>query len=490
MSHHAVHWHEGMFLTPQHFQAAERRQDYLRQRSSQWDCHHNWGLRRIEIDADALANHRLVIRRLQARMHDGALLSFPEDGAPPVVDLQAALRDRREVRVYLALPLAQEHRSNTAESNEEVAARYLVETRELVDENTGADGLAVQMLHPNARLLVTGDDLAGYDALPIAQIRRAETTGGSPTLDPEFIPPVLACDAWDPLRVGVLTRLLERVEKKAAVLSDQVVARRLTHDSQGAGERLLLEQLRVMNEAASVLAVDTASSGVAPLTAYRELARLVGKLSALSADCRVRPLPVYDHDDLGNCFLTVRNAVEGLLDGVVEPGYQERPFTASGPTLRVELDPNWLEPGVGLYVGVQTSLGADELERLLASGRNIKFGAGGRAEELYLLGQAGLEPRRLARAPRPLPIRRGLHYYTLSSDGAPEEQRNAERSLSLAARLSERLVVDQLGEQNALVIDADGRSATLGLSLFVVRDDENTPLDASHEQDEALAHSH
>jgi predicted component of type VI protein secretion system len=46
MTIQSVHWHEGMFLWPQHMQLAER---FLLQEwhlSHRWDVHYNWGLRR------------------------------------------------------------------------------------------------------------------------------------------------------------------------------------------------------------------------------------------------------------------------------------------------------------------------------------------------------------------------------------------------------------------------------------------------------------
>lgn len=474
MSDHAVHWHEGMFLTPQHFQAADRWQAELSQRGSQWDHHYNWGLHALELDQDALANQRLVIHRLQARLPDGTLLSLPEDATLPVVDLQTSLRNHEQVRIHLALPLEQANRSNTADDSQSLTARYLVQATDTTDENTGANAQSIEVRRPNVRLLVTGDDLAGYEVLPIAQISRSETSTGAPRLDPSYIPPLLSCDCWEALNQGILTKLQEQIEKKARSLASQAVARRVGFDSYGPGEQLMLEQLRALNEAYSVLAVDIAAQGVAPFSAYRELARLVGRLSVFGPQKRSTPLPIYNHDDLGGCFLVAQKTIEQLLHGVVEPGYQERIFTSAESLLRVTLEPSWLAPGSRLYLGVQSSLPVDEVEELLENGRNIKFGSEKRAESLYLLGQAGLQPERLQHTPQPLPVRKGLTYFALNADNAANEWQQVERSLSLAARLTEQLVVDELDEQDTVVLDIDGRSATMKLSLFVVNDAEPT----------------
>lgn len=470
MSDHPIHWHEGMFLTPQHFQAADRYTAGRGARGDRWDRHYNWGIRAIEHDEDALRNHRLVIRRLDARTPDGALLSFPQDGALPVVDLKEPLARSESVRVALALPLASANRPNVTDSAADPAARYAVEVVEWTDENTGADPQEIQVRRPNVRLLVSGDDESGYETLPLMRVRRAESASGVPSIDPTYIPPLLACDAWAPLRIGVLTRLVERIEKKASVLASLAIGRGLGFESSGQGEQRLLEQIRVLNAAISLMNIDLGLQGQSPLEAYRLLARLVGELSIFAPEMVVEALPPYDHDDLAACFLTARRRVEGLLDAIVEPIHEERVFAADSTQLRVELEPAWIDPTCQLILGVQTSLTIEEAERLLASGRNVKFGSARRADELFRLGEASLTPRPLLATPRALPVRRGLHYFDLAAEQAPEEWIDVERTLSLAARVGEHLVVDTLSERNEMILQHEGKSCTLKLTLFVLRD--------------------
>ena len=90
MTVRAVHWHEGMFLRPHHFQAAERFTHQIAARAHKWDLHYNWGLRAVDLDLDALANYRLVVRELKARLRDGTLISVPEDNSLPALDLKSA----------------------------------------------------------------------------------------------------------------------------------------------------------------------------------------------------------------------------------------------------------------------------------------------------------------------------------------------------------------------------------------------------------------
>ena len=63
-----VHWHEGMFLRPHHFLSEHRRMLRLMQLDGKWDLHHNWGLRAISLNTEALGNFRFSVTSLKARL--------------------------------------------------------------------------------------------------------------------------------------------------------------------------------------------------------------------------------------------------------------------------------------------------------------------------------------------------------------------------------------------------------------------------------------
>src|SRR5436305_1603504 len=114
MTVRSVHWHEGMFLRPHHFQAAQRHFLHLANLGEKWDLNYNWGLHAVALDRDALANNRLVVRAVQARFHDGTLISIPEDGALPVLDLKKGFEQGEKVMILLAVPLAALGKANAS----------------------------------------------------------------------------------------------------------------------------------------------------------------------------------------------------------------------------------------------------------------------------------------------------------------------------------------------------------------------------------------
>jgi type VI secretion system protein ImpJ len=470
MTTHAVHWHEGMFLRPHHFQTARRHGTEAAGRGDKWAQHYNWGLRAVELDLDALANYRGVVRVLHARLRDGTPVAVPEDGALAPVDLRGAFERSGPVTLYLAVPVLHLGRANVAAEGDGESARYLLDTLELEDENTGASAQTVQVRRLNARLLLSTQEPAGYDLLPLARMEKSSRAEAVPQLDETYIPPLLACDAWQPLAAGVLQNLYDRVGKKIELLASQVVSRGITFDSNAQGDAALLGQLRALNEVSAVLGVLAHAQGVHPLTAYLELCRAVGQLAVFGDARRAPELPRYDHDDLGGCFFRLKQYLDGLLNVLVEPEWRERPFIGAGLRLQVALEPAWLEATWRMYIGVQGKLDAEECVRLLTKPGQLdmKVGSSDRVDALFRMGQAGLRFAHAPRPPRALPSVPGLAYFEVNRDPAGGEWQYVQRSLTLALRLNENLITGNIQGQRVLTIKTGGHTTTLQFTLYLV----------------------
>ena len=471
MIHDAVHWYQGMFLRPQHFQQAERHAASESQRQSRWQVHYGWGLRSIQIDRDALANHRFVVRSLKARLPDGSAVCIPEDGSVEPLDLEPLLESQRQVLVRLAVPSLRPGRPEIGNEEPGHPPRYLVDTAEIEDENTGDNPQRLEVRRLNVRLLPDAHPSAGYELLPLARVEKGPRVEVGPCLDETYIPPLLACDGWEPLAAGILQASFDRIGKKLDLLVGQATARGLTFDSQSQGDRLLLEQIRVLNEASGALGVQAFSEGVQPRDAYLTLCRMVGQLAVFSPARRIPALPRYDHDDLGGCFWRAKQYLDALLDVFEEPAYRERPLVGAGLRMEVALDPNWLNPNWEVYLGVSTSLAAEECIRLLtkAGQLDMKVGSADRVDALYRHGQAGLSIAHAPQVPQSLPFRPGLHYFRVNRESGQGEWSNVERSLTLAIRLNETRVLGNIHGQKTLTIQSSpGQTATVQFILFVV----------------------
>ncbi len=470
MSVRAVHWHEGMFLRPHHFQLAERHARHLNARDAKWNVHHNWGLRHIDLDLDALSNYRLVVRDLKARLRDGTTISVPEDNTLHTLDLKSAFERDTSVIVYLAVPVVYQGRANIAVNSSQDGQRYFIDTQDLEDENTGINPQNIQVRLLNLKLLLSTQDTTGYETLPIARIEKSASADSVPQLDRSYIPPLLATDGWKPLETEILHNIYDRLGKKLELLAHQVVSRGITFDSSSQGDRLLFEQLRVLNEAMALFHTMFFTQGIHPLPVYLELSRLVGQLAIFGAQRRPPELPRYDHDDLGTCFYRAKQHIDALLNIIVEPEYKERPFIGAGLRMQVALEPSWLESIWNMFVGVQSPLTPEDCRNLLMKpGRlDMKIGSSDRVDDIFRLGQAGLRFAYCSTPPRALPSLPGLIYFQIDRNSQKEEWQNAQKSLSIAIRLNENLVVGNIQGQRVLTIKTGGQHTTMQFTLFVV----------------------
>jgi type VI secretion system protein ImpJ len=469
-----------MFLRPHHFQAG--RGHLLQQMAigQSWDSHYNWGLRAIEIDMDALANFRLVVRSLRARLRDGTLIDAA-DGPLPDIDLKPALERESVLTVLLAVPQLREGYANVGESADS-EARYLVDAVDLVDENTGTNPQTLEVRRLNTRLLLSTQDATGFATLPLVKIERSDRAEGLPQLhapprsSPMFpyIPPLLACEAWKPLAAEVLQSVYDRIGTKLKLLKAQVASRNITFGSQAGRDALIFAQMCTLNEAYALLGVMVFAEGVHPFPAYLELCRLVGQLAIYGVDRSTPELPRYDHDDLGGCFYRVKNYIDAMLDEIIEPDYKERAFVGAGLRMQVTLEPDWFAPINQMFVGVHSSLPADKCVQLFKAGPgglDMKIASSERVDAIHQTGRAGLAFSHCPTPPRALPGGSDIAYFQINRDAQKAEWEQVHKELTLAIRLNERLIVGKITGEKALTVRTGAQTTTMQFTLFVTRGD-------------------
>jgi type VI secretion system protein ImpJ len=482
-----VHWHEGLFLRPHHFQAAERHWAELLQTSERWDNPYNFGLHRLEFSRDALGNHQFQVHALEARLRDGTLVGL-ESGQEPdrvdlkeaVVGLDRAMTDLTEafetaavVRVYLAVPKLKLGLANVAVQNGPATARYVASPLEVQDEAAGGNDQEIQFRRLNVRLVLSTQDLSGYDLLPIAQIKRAGEGEALPQLDESYIPPVLSIDAWPGLGRDLVRALYDVIGQKIEVLSQQVINRGVGLDSRHPGDLDRVLMLSVLNEANATLAVLAFARGIHPLVAYTELCRIAGRLSIFGPERRLDDVPPYDHEDLARIFPEIKLRIEALINAVRAYEFEQRSFVGVGLGMQVSLEPRWFNSDWQWYVGAKDDSGQlspQEIRDLLSPGfLDWKLGSSRQVEMLFKNRMEGLELRPLDRAIRALPAGQDWVYYEVPRKDAPA-WRDVQETQTLAMRLKDSLIVNlnRLQGERQLVVSARGGRVPMEFALFAV----------------------
>lgn len=479
-----VHWSEGMLVRPHHFQAAERYWTERCQISEQWDHQYNYGLRAIEFSKEALANHQFQVHVLQARMKDGTLVSLDSGQEPDrvdlneaflgldqsLVDLQAAFAQTPVVRVYLAVPKLEIGKANVGRPGQAEAPRFLERQQTMQDESLGGNDQELAVKALNVRLVLSTQDLSGYELLCIAQIQRAGEEKSTPEVDRNYIPPVLAIDGWPALGRDIVRAIYDVIGKKIEVLSQQVINRGMSLDSRDPGDLDRILMLSHLNSGYSALEALAFASGVHPFVAYTELSRLLGNLAIFGKNRRPPAIPRYDHDDLGRIFHYLRDQIEALIHVVRDYDFEQRYFVGVGLGMQVTLEPKWFNSDWQWYVGVNKGdLSEKEIRDLLSPGQlDWKLGSSRQVETLFTHRAEGLHLSPLERAPRALPLSRDWIYYEVSRKNTA--WRDVQETQTLAMRLKDSLILnqDRLQGERTMEVASRTKHASLQFALFAV----------------------
>lgn len=395
-------WSEGLFLRPQHLQAADAAHGAALQARVTSTVAYPWGLVALQLDEDLASAGKVGVRRLVAVLPDGEVVEVPGTLAPPpAFDVDAQVRD---ALVHLTLPARAEGAVAYAAPTARDAnvARYHIVEREAVDV-TDPDRASetIEVAVPNLRFGIEEADLAGRIGIGLARIR--EVQGKRIIWDDNYIPPLLDIRA-SPTLSGFLIDILGRLEQRQDELSLRAV-----EGAEGGTETFAaFLLLQLLNRWQPELRHLQRLERVHPERLFTAFVAFAGELATFTrADRRPERFPDYDHENLELCF---RPVVEALRAGL------STEFSRSAVQLELKL----LQPGAYVstitdrtlydqgrfYLAVSSRRPAEEIRRALPS--IVKIGSVAKMQQLV---QAALPGVPLAHVPTPPPQIRVLPHF-------------------------------------------------------------------------------
>lgn len=464
MANFPIHWAEGLFLLPQHLQAAERSLREEVSLSGNMSQGYRYGFHQIQIDAEALNNWQLKINVCHALLRDGTLLRFPESASlsPSEIPREAFESPEDRVLVHIAVPALQLGKQNAQSSADSPTIRYVVESMEVEDENEIGRPQDVLIRKHNVRIFIGDKDLAGYEALPVLRLKLGATAEAPPEIDPEYIPPLLCCDAWSELQEEIIEKIYRRLgaatDRHTRTMQDNLVR----FDSGNPNDIESLFKQNAFNGALGAVSQLPFVRGVHPLDAYRTLCFAASLFSVFRRDRRFPELPRYDHDDLGKCF----RAVMRLFDFEDRPSYIKRDFVVAGAQLKVRLESEWLEPKWKLFIGIQSQLTIDKLDSLLNKGLEMKIGASEDVDAIYIDHKAGVAIEVVRMPPRELPAG-NWSYWVI--DRSVHQWDNVANTLNLGIRMNENHIQGMIDDRIMVSLRYEGNKFTpIQFALFAL----------------------
>lgn len=177
-----VHWSEGQFLQPHHFQQMQKSIFDTLDNDLTLVIPFKEGICSIDIDKEALNAKRVVINSFSAIMPDGTRLSQPGNCnlSPLTIDVKNEDLDK-EITVYLAVSNYKKDESNLVESVDSLR-RYVLHEQNVLDENTGDNDVTVIMRKFKATLVTDPKIVPDCSVLPILKLTFVALDNHEPTL--------------------------------------------------------------------------------------------------------------------------------------------------------------------------------------------------------------------------------------------------------------------------------------------------------------------
>ncbi len=164
----AIQWHEGMLLSPQHFQQSAWRNELLMQYGALLVAPYCWGTRSLALDTKLLPAGTFRVLDLEAVLPDGSIACHrPDDGRELMLDLTPFADEMRvgEMAVHLIVP------ARTAGGKGTLARYEPFEGPPVSDENTGDGDLRVPRLRPRLALMAGENPPPKYVSITLGKVR-------------------------------------------------------------------------------------------------------------------------------------------------------------------------------------------------------------------------------------------------------------------------------------------------------------------------------
>jgi type VI secretion system ImpJ/VasE family protein len=373
-----VHWHRGLFLQPQVFQALQRSVYDEATKVRRFSTSYSHGVCELKLSADELANQRLRFEKLRVIMPSGLEVSFPENADLASFDLKPLAESGDSAFMfYLAVPLYQERRANTfpigvhMETREKILFKPSETT--LFDEITGDNPKSIFIQRINARLITDKDEHDDMEILPVLRVIRS--TGeqlGALGADPEYIPPSVYKDSSHTLQL-ILQDLVNQMEvnrkELAVALTRTGFSAETMRGIQYEQQLRLRTLLRYCGRLVPLLKVPHTT----PLAWYLELREVHGDLAALNPEKIEEDMPDYDHDNLHGIFSHLNAKIREMLKRSITASFLKTVFARSDFYFTASLDKDQVTLPIEYYLAIKSARDPKEVINLVQDPDQFKF---------------------------------------------------------------------------------------------------------------------
>ncbi len=415
-----LHWNDGLFLQPHHLQRLQRTAFLYGRANRSVYMPYPCGLIDFEVDLEALASARVLVKRFSAVMPDGAEISMPGNAVLPPLDLTNTVKEHPEdITVFLAVPLWSEFDANLVEDGKTAAKRlYLTREHQARDENTGDNEITIVTRQINARLITQFDDAADMQLLPVLKLTSVSDEGADKKLavDEKYVPPFLVLTK-DCALTGMATDLVYETRRcRDKVLNDLTVSQFKPETFSGIDAYNVM-QLRVLNLYENRLSSLLTLPNLTPYALYLELRSFLAELMGVHPVNAIGDVQNYVHQDCAPQFVELINDIRSLISAEGGASYIRLAFApaADGDCLYAALTADNIVKADEYYLAVHC--GADDRAVVSALEKGDTFKLINPAAKL--MRARGVKLTEMRYPPRFLPGLNNTLWFKLQLDESP-----------------------------------------------------------------------
>lgn len=403
-----VVWNEGTLIAPQHFQQTERFYDSMLSRYYVATKNYGWGLHELNLNVSSLKLGEVSVERIAGFFPTGDYFNETLDSAPNLV---LNLPENLEAEyIYLVWSTYSSYKRNYGFVGDldHTELKYIIKNVDVEDStNPSLPKRELLLAAPNLRLSLLRDITDHESKLAIAKISSTTSTGEI-ILDDSFIPASLSLKSHSVLAhyaSEIMGLLKQRAIALAGVLNNP--------NLKGTGEVRDFLMLQTINRYFAYLHhVSTSLHAVHPYIFFENLLKLYGDLSTFKLEKLNFSLPIYEHDNLSNCYKEIYLLLKDVLSIVLQQRAIMIPLELRDEATRVAITPDVSLLNTCTFVlAIQASLSSDVLRQRIPT--TIKIGSVEKVRDLVAYHLPGIHVHALSTAPRELPYHSGYSYFEI-----------------------------------------------------------------------------
>lgn len=315
-----IQWHEGMPLTPQHFQLNDMRVQQALRLQNVYSNAYQWGIIKLSIDQIALQDGIFRVNELFCILRDGSFVSYRPQSTVPLLEIdltQTAAVDR--AYIYIAVPKLVQNEPSISGNY----PRYLSQPGDMVlDENGNVvEPVRIPRLATNIYIVSDTQPSDRFESLPIAEI---EMRSGRFELS-DYVPPCLALSKDSRAYV-----LLEEVVSSFRSCIEYASSRYSAFEDSLANEELKNILSVLIGCSISLESCLGLSLELKPVETYQAFIEIASRISVLRLrqDVFVPKFAKYDHYSILSTFeavaMYIKDTVEGLFNRMQVKQFQKK----------------------------------------------------------------------------------------------------------------------------------------------------------------------